>query len=261
MEKNPEILNELKSISPAVANLNDTIAFALPDQYFNQLADEVMLRIRAMEAGSADAELKILSPLLSGMDKKMPFEVEAFYFEMFPGELLEKIKSNEEATAEDELSAISPLLSGIGKKNPFAVPEGYFESINTNSISGNGETGLAKVIPMKRVNRRQWLNYTAAAVVVGFIGISAWFFTHPKKSVIGNIASMNISEAIKQVPDNEMQKYLEAFSDNGIIELPVADLNESDTETLLGNIDELTDNDLQQYLSETPEIKEKAKVN
>jgi len=260
MEKNPEIWNELNSISPAVANLNVTNVFSVPDQYFSELSEQIMLRIRALEASSAAEELKLLSPMLSGLSKKMPFEVEAFYFEMFPGELLEKIKGEEEKSASKELASISPLLSGIGNKNPFGVPEGYFESINLGSITGNGEANGAKVIPMNRVNRRQWLNYAAAAIVIGFIGISAWLFTH-QKSPGTNISTVNISEALKQVPDTEVQNYLENFSEAGIVEMPIADLTEPDTETLLGNVDELSDNELQQFLVDNPEIKENSKVN
>jgi hypothetical protein len=256
MYRNQDIWNELHNISAAVANLNHINALEAPEtDYFANFAGEVLKRIKAGEAGSPSEELQILSPVLYGIGKTMPFDLEPLYFDMLPGEVLENTKSQDQLSAAKELEAISPLLSKMERKSPMKVPEGYFEGLKPIVPIGMNGKRPAKVISM---NRRKWVNYAAAAVITGFIAVSAWLIFNNRSARNETVASVNIEEALKASTESEMINYLEAMPSAPVEEVPFADLQDIDAEAI---IEELPDNVLQKYLLENPEIRENQAIN
>ncbi|MDX2047991.1 MAG: hypothetical protein SFU87_14465 [Chitinophagaceae bacterium] len=259
MKRHPEILNELNEISPAVANLSPQNPFVVPAGYFEGLATRVMSRIKAMDASAVKEELEILSPVISNIDKKNPYTVQPSYFETLADEILSKIKKQEkELSVTEELEQISPLLSRIEKKMPHDIPEGYFKSLHpVLPVSGNGH-GKAKVVALPR--KRSLMNYAAAAIITGFIALSAWllFFNNGTKTGVSQSTLVNIDEELPKVSDEEMAKYLENIPLIATEEMPVADNEEADMESILKDMPE---NELQQYLQENPEIKNGSVTN
>ncbi len=255
MSRNPDILNELNNISPAVANLNHINVLQAPEHYFDNFAGEVLKRIKAMEASSASEELQILSPMLCKMDKSIPYDLEPLYFDMLPGEILENIKNQIQHSVTQELEELSPILSKMERKSPLSVPDGYFESLTPNVPIGMNGNRLAKIIS---ISRRKWLNYAAAAMITGFMAISAWLIFNDRGEGAKNKATVNIEEELKSSTDSEMLKYLESTPSAPVEDIPFADLEEVDAETIL---EDLPDNVLQRYLQENPEIREGAGIN
>jgi hypothetical protein len=252
---NPDIWNELNKISTAVANLNQINVLEAPEHYFDNLAGEVLKRIRATEATSVQEELLILSTVLSKVNKAMPFEVELLYFDMFPGETLERILDQNQLHLSREIEELSPILSKLDRKSPLSLPEGYFETLNPEIPLGMNGNRPAKVIS---INRNRWVNYAAAAVVTGFIAISAWFLFSDRGSNFDKIAKINIEEELKSSSETEMLKYLEGMPLAISEDLPVSELEEIDPATIL---EDLPDNVLQKYLQENPVIREGGAMN
>jgi hypothetical protein len=86
MNRRKEIPDELKDIAPTLSGIDFQQPYRVPAGYFDGLAEQVMLRIRLENAGSAKEELEIISPFLSGLDKKMPFSAPGGYFDtLTPG--------------------------------------------------------------------------------------------------------------------------------------------------------------------------------
>ena len=86
MNRRKEIPEELKDIAPALAGIDFQQPYKVPAGYFENLAGQIMLRIRLENAGSAKEELEIISPFLSGLSKKMPFSTPEGYFDtLTPG--------------------------------------------------------------------------------------------------------------------------------------------------------------------------------
>ena len=86
MNRRKEIPEELKNIAPALADIDFQQPYKVPSGYFESLAEQIMLRIRLENAGSAKEELEIISPFLSGLSKKMPFSTPEGYFDtLTPG--------------------------------------------------------------------------------------------------------------------------------------------------------------------------------
>lgn len=168
MTRNTEILNELKKISPAVANLNATNPYTVPERYFETLADGIMAKI--MAAGNENEE----SPVISVAGKEMPFDVPTGYFETFSDSILAKIKTQEVQTAIEELNEISPLLSSLTKTNVYTVPDGYFEKNSDNQFTVTTENKQSKVVSL--FAQRSWMKYAAASSVLVMLSFGIHFF-------------------------------------------------------------------------------------
>ena len=153
MERSKEILNELQTISPALAELEKTNVFQVPDGYFTDLEK----RISTLAFLHQD-------------EKNKDLHVPKGYFDELSSKILSKIKSAETDNAQEEISIISPALHYLKKENVFTVPEHYFDNLS-NKISEKLTHKNAKVISLSV--RRKWWKYAAAAVVASAIAIGS----------------------------------------------------------------------------------------
>jgi hypothetical protein len=80
MTTREDILNELREITVVADQLSPKTPYEVPQGYFDDLAASILIRIKAEEASTPDAELRVLSPLLAQLDKRMPFTVPENYF-------------------------------------------------------------------------------------------------------------------------------------------------------------------------------------
>jgi len=159
------ILKELADLGSVLASHNPQNIYAAPVGYFEDLADQILNRIKALEANDAKEELSYLSPFLSNVSKEMPYSVPARFFQDLSEDVLKKISEHEDyQTSEEEIEALSPLLSSLKNKNPYSTPAGYFEKLE-NGV----EKKEAKIIS---ITRRRWYRLSVAAVVIGIVAIS-----------------------------------------------------------------------------------------
>ena len=159
------ILNELADLGSMLATHDPQNIYAVPAGYFEDLADQILNRIKALEANDAKEELSYLSPFLSNVSKEMPYSVPAGFFQDLSEDVLKKISEHQDyQTSEEEIEALSPLLSSLKNKNPYSTPAGYFEKLE-NGV----EKKEAKIIS---ITRRRWYRLSVAAVVIGIIAIS-----------------------------------------------------------------------------------------
>ncbi len=193
MEANTDILKELSSLSPLIAEMNKTNVFSVPDGYFDsisskvlmflpeeqnlfqkdqqgetqgipagyfdQLADSILHKIKSGE--TAIEEIRRLSPLLYDIQHKNVLTVPAGYFESLNNSLFH---THEKSLSKDELGEISPDLYSLRDKNVFQAPGGYFAGL-ADDILKKIHPQLAPVVKMDR--RRLFIKYAAAAVLTG----------------------------------------------------------------------------------------------
>jgi hypothetical protein len=224
-------------------------AFSVPTGYFEGFAANLMNRIKAStnlpglgESFSAREELAGLSSLLSSLDKKMPYQTPEGYFE--------------------DLSAISPALTDVKDKATYEVPDSYFETL-PEMITARVRPARtpAKVIPMRRSTRRTWWQYSAAAVVVGFIFTIGWLRLHTPTSKPG-MNGVDVTQGLVKVSDQDIESYLDN-QDNHTSQLQqdedagnsIASLefSDNDIKSFLGDI---SDNELKQYMEEHGDLKD-----
>jgi hypothetical protein len=244
------IAQELRDLESSLADLSAQNTYSVPEGYFDQLADRVLSRIRAMEAATAAEELGHLSPLLSQLPKTMPYTVPAGYFESLESTLVSVAMYGEQEAAE-ELENISPLLSGLKKEMPYSVPAGYFDTISAPVAASQP---AAKVVSMG--SSRKWFRYAAAAVVTGVIAILGFLYLSNGNTETTEGTSMaryqkSMLKELKKTSDTELNEFVKQFDEAGLSaeETASTDTNKEVKELLK----DIPETELKQFLDETAE--------
>jgi len=106
MENRNNILNELREISPVVADISYQAPYTVPAGYFEELPTQLLQLVKAMDA----------PPVLPPANH--PYQVPHGYFEGLANTILQRVKGEE--------GALSAALQQANN-NPYQVPQGYFE--------------------------------------------------------------------------------------------------------------------------------------
>ncbi|MBL7741292.1 MAG: hypothetical protein JNK14_18860 [Chitinophagaceae bacterium] len=133
MAQRDNILQELKELQSMLADAVVQNIYQVPAGYFEQLAEQVIRRIKALEAAGTAEELRYLTSVFTGNTKDSVYILPEGYFEGLAEQVLRRIKALESKDAVEELSHLSPLLSSISKDTPYAVPGGYFQKLETEA--------------------------------------------------------------------------------------------------------------------------------
>lgn len=75
------IVEELEQMGSGLSRFEPINPYQVPAGYFNDLAEMVMMRIKAESATSAKEETAVLSPLLASLKKETPLYVPEGYFD------------------------------------------------------------------------------------------------------------------------------------------------------------------------------------
>lgn len=233
--KSPNIiLNELKEISPLIAEIKNKNIYSVVPDYFNNLAENILQRI--------NSDNKLISFSLV-----TPYKVKEGYFENFSENVLQKIRSQQKTLNEvtDELNGIAPLLNTISKTPLFSVPKGYFENLEV--LPNQSLKPQVKVISIVK----KFTRYAVAAVIAALMVVAFYLITgkEQKKSAV---QALNIKSAIKDLRDEEIIEFLSTHSSSGKTttvssdkNIPASKINES--------LKQMKEEDIQQYLQENQE--------
>ncbi len=258
MTQRDNILQELRELQSKLADHTPENIYSVPTGYFDGLVEEVLRRIRALEAENAVDELACLSPLLSKLSKKMPYTVPAGYFEGMETSLISSVSTGSQS-AKEELETLSPLLSGLKKKMPYSVPAGYFESLGEKRASNK-----TKVVSL---GSRKWIRFAAAAIVTGIIVTIGFLYFSPVENGPGSSFARfekKITKEIKKTSDKELDDFIQQFSDAGLdTEETVINIPDAEVKELLKDVPET---ELKKFLeetadTETPDAEEMLLIN
>jgi len=243
MTQRDNILKELRELNSDLGGLNQQPVFQVPGGYFDNLADEVLKKVKASEAASAKEELALLSPFLSAISKSTPYSVPVGYFDGFEKKLVEIIFAGKDQTVSEELESLSPLLSGLKNKPTYTVPEGYFQHLQ-QPIEHAAPATKTKVVSL---TGRKWFRYAAAAIVVGFIAAIGFMLSNKKETVDPTDKSFAwVQKNMKKVSTDEI---------NEIVELANAtspDIVKTDTKDEVNNLlKDVSDKEIQDFLNDT----------
>ncbi len=244
------ILNELQDLESDLANISTQNLYQLPEGYFEGLADQVLNRIKALEASSAEKELKILAPAIIGISKENLFTVPEGYFDNLSEQLMQGIREHADyLTSDEEISSLSPLLSGIRKKSPYSVPAGYFDNLNTVTKSNE----VAKVIS---ITSRKWYRFAVAAVILAVVAIGGLLFINPKqidpninpqawmkKNVNKTIPNEQLADFVALTKGNESNNNLSENIKTDEIKNLMKDVSEKEIQEFLNDAVALESND------------------
>lgn len=238
------------------------LTFTVPEGYFEGFAAQVLNRIKTGSVPSTSAGEKTGSELSKN----------AVGADELPAILMQAgARVMPYSVPEDYFEGLSPVLAVLREKNPFSVPEGYFEGL-AGKISGTiaarepvAETqpqnesknpGTAKVVSFSK--QRNWLKYSAAAVVAGLILTAGWLRLHPstdRQNVANAAGTGTVPVELAKVSDQDLQSFLvdqdttlaqpEPISGNTAT--AALDMSDTDMKNLLGDV---PDGELKQYMEE-----------
>ena len=160
METSPDILDELRTIAPALLPARNINVFKVPDGYFDDLDTRISTIV-----------------FINQVEKKDAQKVPEGYFNSLSDNILSKIKAREQS-ADEEIKEISPALHYLKQENVFMVPENYFDDLSDRikermNLSSAKVVSInsAKVVSINKV--RKWWKYAAAAIVAGIISVTS----------------------------------------------------------------------------------------
>jgi len=231
---NKDIIQELNDLGSNLATLAQNI-YSVPEGYFEGFATEVINRIKAEEAGLE---------YLSSIPKENPYQVPVGYFGVLAENIMKKIRKHADyQTSKEELESISPLLSSLNKKPVYSVPEDYFENFEV-TVKSKPETKLISItyrrwlryaaaamvigiitvgsILINNINSRNkinpndnpqgWVNKNvikkvSPEVINEFVKLTDEELSM-KEGIVTNNKPDDIRELMKDVPVNEIDKFL-----------------------------------------------------
>ncbi|HEX8356328.1 MAG TPA: hypothetical protein VF610_02905 [Segetibacter sp.] len=233
MENKYNTEEELRLVSPIIAELDRNNIYSVPEKYFQNLADEVIEKINSQT-----------EPVyhLSNIN---PYQVPADYFNNLSGKILEKIKVGEGSETEvvREMEGISPLLNTINKKPVFSVPAGYFDHVQMPP--SENVQAEAKVVSITGGSRRI-MKWAVAAVVACILGIGAFLFSE-RNSEVMQAQNMRAGVEVKSLTEKEIEEFL---SKNAMPwETSAANIKDKGN-TIKSAVKEVADKEIQQFLQE-----------
>lgn len=235
MQTNLEILNELREISPILAEIPKVNIQTVPAGYFNRLEERICI-----------------NSLLHQNETKEYFNQEkpgvpSGYFETLSDSILSKIKEKESTESEETY----PLLDSLKNKNVFKLPVGYFDELSEKVVAKARIKEPAKVIS---IGANKWWKYAAAAMIAGLMLISIFYIYNLGGNQVSQYLAASqqyqtpaqIEDGIASLMDDDIVKYLEThgnITDNEML------LDNIDTDVLPAELDYLIDdNTLNNYL-------------
>ena len=280
-------MNELREISPKVAEIGLVNPYTVPAGYFEGLAEIILQRVQ-----HGDEIATVID-----ITRNNPYEVPKNYFETLPEILLKKVKAQNTDSAKEELEVLSPLLSQIGKKTPFSTPAGYFDELTDNAVAGakaidfvndelenlspvmNGlkekkvyevPAGYFNNLPAQILDKvktqqpakvvsmsfgRKVMKYAVAAVVAGIIVIGGWLYIgNDKRATDLPVAEVKvpalIHDSVTNISDEVLQSFLEG--EDVAMSTPVItasdEIGANDMKDMLADI---SDAELEKYIDQS----------
>lgn len=215
MTQNNNILQELNELGSSLAEVTPQNIYTVPDGYFDGLAQQVMNRIKLLEAENTEEELKLLSPMLASISKQMPYSVPSGYFDNLEEKMMQSVREGSDyQTAEEEINTLSPLLGGLNKQMPYSLPQNYFEALAGDINSRLNNKTETKIVS---ISSRKWLRYAAAAVVVGVIALAGFLYTNLNSNPARSFAKFEkkLNKEIKKTSDKELNEFIQSTGLNG----------------------------------------------
>lgn len=222
MAQNNNILQELNELGSSLTKVTPQNIYTVPDGYFDDLAQQVMNRIKLLEAENTEEELKLLSPMLASISKQMPYSVPSGYFDNLQEKMMQSVREGNDylqkesfgQTAEEEINTLSPLLGGLNKQMPYSLPQNYFETLSGDISNKLNNKNHPKVVSISSL---RWLRYAAAAVVVGVIALGGFLYTNLNRDPARSFARFEkkLNKEIKKTSDKELNEFIQSTGLNG----------------------------------------------
>lgn len=235
MENRKTIIAELQAVAPLVAEISPDKLYAVPEGYFASFPAVMAEKIR-LEEMLAQAAAPV-------------YEVPDGYFTALPGDILSRIQTNH--TVQAELDELAPLLNTIDKETPYQVPATYFAQADFARLA-RYQQPQAKVVSLRLA--RRWMQYAAAAMVTGLLVTGAFLFTDNSVNMEESAyKTVDLSSEFNKVSETELTNYLDNPEHASVANTVTALTNEEILKDVKNNLQQVSDEELKQYLTDNAE--------
>ena len=232
------IENELRDMSPVLAEIPKNNVFSVPDGYFNELPDR-MLSI---------TESKVFRPLVP----VQPFnDVPSGYFEHLSDNILQKVKSGSVAPNMPETT--SDILAPVRHMNVFEIPAGYFDQLATSILKKVTSGNTGKLVPFN--SRKRIIQFAAAAMITGLIALGIYSVNN-HQVINGTNSALTAAtldpsiESGKKMNDQEFTDKMNNLSEDDIAKYIEKNGDETDLAALSSGIEENNLPQQEEYLTD-----------
>jgi len=230
-----------KDDAPNLAAMDVVNPFAVPDNYFENLKENISARVR-------------IEPILS----QNKFEVPDGYFDTLEeriasatrlDKLREEMPSDGFNVPADYFDSLSENLQtriaieqAIEKGNEFTVPEDYFSQLEDTILAKT--IGANEIKPEAKVRRLipGWFKYAAAACITAVIATGVYINSRQNES-------QSIEQQLAEIPEQEIVNYLQAYSSLGDGEVIAEHLEK--TNNIPRTEDGISKQEIEEYLEST----------
>lgn len=209
--KGNDIVKELEEIVPGLNLPPAPPSYKVPEGYFDKLPEQVLQRIRSLEADPVQEELSELSPLLATATRQLPLSTPEGYFDGLSTRIMASISQAQENPAPARVVPIrsrrryfswavaASLLALIGLGTMFLLRH--------NSGAGSFEASLASVPDQE---------------IVDYLQSHSDAFDN--EAILSNVSNVEIADELPKIstnlddlPEEAIRKYLEnsEWSDKG----------------------------------------------
>lgn len=254
MKNRNNILDELKEVAPTLANLAQSDAYSVPENYFSSLQSKIFTKIKEEEVWEKASD-PALSPQLQLLKGKKHFSLPENYFANTTANILSTIRKEEVV---QELQALAPQLATLQKHNAFSVPQNYFSTLPKRilaEVSKQNSAAAKEVLPSFWDNLNAQIDVILVAIFkpqlrVAFaslvaVGVAFWFLNNTKPTEQNPVASLN--GELNRMSTTEISNY---------VAMHIDDYDEATLKKRAGDVNgmsffndsELNDNELEQIL-------------
>ena len=218
MNNSKNIVNELKDIGIDIPNGLKS-PMDCPLDYFTNLSESVLDLIKEED-------------FLATLPKKMPYEIDNHYFQLSENEITSFVKAEES-------------IDFLPKTMPFALPKDYFQDFE-NELKTKIEIEKKEIKPLRLTHTKTQV-FSIAASIILFLGLG-FMFLKPTKTI--NIEQQLTTISINEINAYIMQHQVEFATDivTESIDETNVDVNKLENEIIESQINDLTKEDLKNYL-------------
>jgi len=218
MNNSKNIVNELKDIGIDIPNGLKS-PMDCPLDYFTNFSESVLDLIKEED-------------FLATLPKKMPYEIDNHYFQLSENEIISFVKAEES-------------IDFLPKTMPFALPKDYFQDFE-NELKTKIEIEKKEIKPLRLTHTKTQV-FSIAASIILFLGLG-FMFLKPTKTI--NIEQQLTTISINEINAYIMQHQVEFATDivTESIDETNVDVNKLENEIIESQINDLTKEDLKNYL-------------
>ena len=194
-EKAKDVVEELSLLCPLLSQADKKNPFSTPDGYFNELSDNLVEGVKAIEF--VKDELENISPLMGGLSKKNVYTVPIEYFDTLAENILQRIKRSEQTAKIISFKKSRPWL----KYAVAAVLTGVILTIGFLTFNKQNKTTDDPVAGLAKVSDQEIANY------MDNHDIPLTEIPNNNNTPILDFNESDINDLLADVSDNELEQY------------------------------------------------------